>query len=270
MSDTPPAEAHRSCVAALAWPRILVALSLVLAAGCYTVSLHGEFAFDDHLALVNNDDTRPNSAIGSMLFHDFWGQSIESASSHKSYRPLTTLAFRQLRTLSQQWFAGEDRTIVFHSANVAMHCIATLLVYIIGALAIFATIPVSSRDLLTSFPPSPPPLPAVTHVPATRISTVSFCGRVHVQGAAVSWFGAIAALLFAVHPVHTEAVSGIVCLSELMSSVFALVAFWTWHHAHLVLLGGLVSKFAIWSSISLLCLVRSFHPAISTSQTFLP
>ena len=158
MSDTPPAVVHRPCMAALAWPRILVALSLVLAAGCYTVSLHGEFAFDDHLALVNNDDTRPNSAIGNMLFHDFWGQSIESASSHKSYRPLTTLAFRQLRTLSQQWFAGEDRTIVFHSANVAMHCIATLLVYIIGALASFAPAPVSSRDMSASS--SPPSLPS--------------------------------------------------------------------------------------------------------------
>lgn len=140
MSDTPvtpPSEVHRSCVTAILWPRILAALSLVLAAGCYTVSLHGEFAFDDHLALINNYDTRPDSTIGNMLIHDFWGQSIESASSHKSYRPLTTLAFRQLRTLSQQWFAGEDRTIVFHSTNVAMHCIATFLVYTIGALVIF-------------------------------------------------------------------------------------------------------------------------------------
>jgi hypothetical protein len=44
-----------------------------MAVGTYTVSLHGEFAFDDHLAIVGNGDTKPGANITNAFVHDFWG-----------------------------------------------------------------------------------------------------------------------------------------------------------------------------------------------------
>ena len=42
---------------------------------------------------------------------------------------------------------------------------------------------------------------------------------------ALTWEAGIAALLFAVHPVHTEAVAGIVGQAELLSALCASLAF---------------------------------------------
>ena len=44
--------------------------------GLYWVSLDGEFAFDDHLAIVGNSDTNPDADIASALVHDFWGTVV--------------------------------------------------------------------------------------------------------------------------------------------------------------------------------------------------
>jgi protein O-mannosyl-transferase len=43
-----------------------------------------------------------------------------------------------------------------------------------------------------------------------------------------TWGAALAGILFAVHPVHCEAVSSIVGRAELLSSLLALGAFWIW------------------------------------------
>ena len=43
-----------------------------------------------------------------------------------------------------------------------------------------------------------------------------------------NWGAGLAGLLFAVHPVHSEVVSGIVEQAELLSSLLALGAFWIW------------------------------------------
>lgn len=45
-----------------------------------------------------------------------------------------------------------------------------------------------------------------------------------------SWLTAVAGILFAVHPLHTEAVSGIVGRAELLSAIFILIAMTSYHH----------------------------------------
>jgi hypothetical protein len=48
-------------------PWLVLILSLTLSIACYLVSIRGEFAFDDHLAIANNDDTQPGSDISKVV-----------------------------------------------------------------------------------------------------------------------------------------------------------------------------------------------------------
>ncbi|GFR39823.1 hypothetical protein Agub_g316, partial [Astrephomene gubernaculifera] len=69
-----------------------------VAALVYLNTLPANFAFDDNFAVVRNADVvRDDSPLWGLLEHDFWGQRISSAQSHKSFRPLTVLAFRLIR-----------------------------------------------------------------------------------------------------------------------------------------------------------------------------
>lgn len=50
-------------------------------------------AFGEHVQMGNRD-VWTGSPWGDMWRHDFWGQKMTAAGSHKSFRPLTTLTFR--------------------------------------------------------------------------------------------------------------------------------------------------------------------------------
>ena len=56
---------------------------------------------------------------------------------------------------------------------------------------------------------------------------VLLCGVVFSE----VWPALMAGLLFAVHPIHTEAVAGLVGRTELLSGVFYIVAFLTYRKA---------------------------------------
>lgn len=43
---------------------------------------------------VGNQDVWTGSSWGDIWRHDFWGQEIAHAESHKSFRPLTTVTFK--------------------------------------------------------------------------------------------------------------------------------------------------------------------------------
>ncbi|KAG8312002.1 hypothetical protein J6590_031465 [Homalodisca vitripennis] len=66
-----------------------------LAVACYTNSLFGEFVHDDIVAVARNPDVLGSSGFGQLFANDFWGTPLSDPRSHKSYRPLTTLSFRE-------------------------------------------------------------------------------------------------------------------------------------------------------------------------------
>eukprot|EP00048_Salpingoeca_helianthica_P023713 m.26553 g.26553 ORF g.26553 m.26553 type:complete len:605 (-) comp8945_c0_seq1:26-1840(-) len=72
----------------------------------------------------------------------------------------------------------------------------------------------------------------VLHALATLLFTVTcrvLCARCAVGGTTIpAAVGTLAGLLFAVHPVHTEAVSNIVCRAELLSCIFFLLSFFVY------------------------------------------
>ena len=70
-------------------------LAPALAVILYTNSLFGDFVHDDIPAITNNPDVNgKNEDVFDLFSNDFWGEPMTSARSHKSYRPLTILAFR--------------------------------------------------------------------------------------------------------------------------------------------------------------------------------
>lgn len=54
--------------------------------------------FGEHIQ-VGNRDVWTDSPWGDMWRHDFWGQKMAVAGSHKSFRPLTTFTFRYLSSM---------------------------------------------------------------------------------------------------------------------------------------------------------------------------
>lgn len=139
----------------------------------YHQSLHNPLLYDDPILLKNPDVT---SADGSSMIelwtHDFWGQSLWHAKSHKSHRPICILTLRIVHTLCQ----GSDTA--YHVLNILLHITASCLV---NALS----------ERIVSSP------------------TRSF----------------LAAVCFACHPVHVDAVEQVAGTAELLCANFMLAAF---------------------------------------------
>ena len=125
----------------------------------YLNTLGAGFVFDDHRAILTNDDLdSKKTSIYELFSHDFWGGGMHRKESHKSYRPLTVMTYRLLN----YEFAGLD-PFGYHLVNVILHAIVSML-FLQVAEIVFG--PQRDKEWPT-----------------------------------------IAALLFATHSIHTEAVS---------------------------------------------------------------
>uniref|UniRef100_A0A8C4V8E1 dolichyl-phosphate-mannose--protein mannosyltransferase n=1 Tax=Falco tinnunculus TaxID=100819 RepID=A0A8C4V8E1_FALTI len=153
---------------------------------CFANSYDGDFVFDDSEAIINNKDLRAETPLGDLWHHDFWGSKLSSNTSHKSYRPLTVLTFR-----INYLFAGGFYPVGFHVINIILHCtISVLMVDVFSILLGGLQFSNKGRRLNLA--------------PKTSL---------------------LAALLFAVHPVHTECVAGIVGRADLLCALFFLLSF---------------------------------------------
>ncbi|XP_072884906.1 protein O-mannosyl-transferase TMTC4 isoform X2 [Hemitrygon akajei] len=144
------------------WAKAVVASLALL---CFGISYDGDFVFDDSEAIINNMDLRPETSLGNLWEHDFWGTNLISNTSHKSYRPLTVLTFR-LNYL----VAGGLHPIGFHVVNIALHSVISVMMLDVFSVLLGGLVHDERGKLLNKAPKA------------------SF----------------LAALLFAVHPVHTE------------------------------------------------------------------
>jgi hypothetical protein len=129
-----------------------------------------------------------------MWTNDFWGTPLSHSGSHKSFRPLTTLTFRL-----NYYFSGFSPS-PYHATNVALHTLTTWL-FVRVARIIFS--------------------PALYHGGSRRGGGSSGSSNGRRRGGAVL----LSSLLFACHPIHTEAVAGIVGRADVGSTALALTAF---------------------------------------------
>ena len=95
-SDAGTAASSSSRATASLGPAMCYVAVAALAAGVYWNSVDGQFVHDDIVAVVKNEDVRPDTPLVDILRHDFWGQPINSERSHKSYRPLSVATFRSV------------------------------------------------------------------------------------------------------------------------------------------------------------------------------
>lgn len=147
--------------------RLLVgALALI----CYLGSVRGEFVFDDSEAVLGNQDVNPATPLSRVFSDDFWGKQITDKTSHKSYRPLTVLTFRW-----NYWLAGGLEPFGFHLTNVILHVVVSVL-YLEVCYCL-------ARDW--------------EHWT---------CAADRDKRRGRPMWPSLAALLFAVHPIHTESV----------------------------------------------------------------
>lgn len=89
---------------------MLVLFPVAMAIVIYCNSLAGEFVHDDLSAITANSDVT-GSGSGSwadFLFNDFWGTKMNDPRSHKSYRPLTILTFKYVRSIVHSFLIAAD------------------------------------------------------------------------------------------------------------------------------------------------------------------
>ena len=162
----------------------------------------------------------------------FWGTPLTHSASHKSFRPLATLSFRL-----NYYFSGFNPWS-YHLTNVILHTLTTWLFVRVARLIFrpsslyqqsseaawgsrsFGTCSQSPHGSGSSTRQSSPQPGSSASWSLSFALLGSDCRARRRNGAIL-----LSSLLFAVHPIHTEAVAGIVGRADVGSTAFALTAF---------------------------------------------
>jgi len=162
-----------------------IALIIVASVVSFVPGISDDLVFDDIPAVKENKDITTDHP-GDIFLHDFWGSNITASASHKSYRPLTTLSF-----WAQSCFDGKVSAAKMKQLNLLLHVEACVLFYVLchclGSLDKGSAVKTSTSK-------------------NSRLQSLS------------------AALIFAVHPVHTESVVSIVGRADLLYSILFLLS----------------------------------------------
>ena len=162
-----------------------------------------QWVYDDSVAVKGNPlvvDAQ-GTPVSELWRRDFWGRlPITSSISHKSYRPLTTLSYRL------EWGLRGDSPDGFHSTNVALHVLSTLL-------CIPVALALQRRHLLRC-----PPRHGGGWHSLTESEDNHPLARQRFVAAAT-------AVLFATHPVHAEAVSNVTGRAEILMHIVVMSGF---------------------------------------------
>ncbi|XP_046385963.1 protein O-mannosyl-transferase TMTC2-like [Ischnura elegans] len=255
------------------WIKIACALFAFL---LYVNTVDYGFVYDDHRAILTNDDLLPSTPITALLEHDFWGRPIWHAGSHKSYRPLAVLSLR----INDALAGGALKPGPLHLGNAILHAIVTALLTHFAALLLLTNsgpvdeepaknhrnksserrggrLPMlgnswscngnsdahqqsgksdSSRASTPQQTQDSEVAKCVTTTSPRRRRTSSTSSSSSLEDRLNS-IGAVGdqrfsnhagvmftGLLFACHPVHTEAVCGLVGRADIAASLFSLLA----------------------------------------------
>ena len=154
-----------------------------------------DWVYDDLYAvrnnpLVNGKDANCGTGWGELLRCDFWGEPLDSGLSHQSWRPLTTLTYRI------QWqIFGARSPRSYIAVNIIIHGVCSVLVTLLAhRLLVYAN--------FASVEPSKKNKPVDPYSIASQ----------HLR----QEYAVCAGLIFAVHPVHIDAIATIVGRAELL------------------------------------------------------
>ncbi|XP_067669523.1 protein O-mannosyl-transferase TMTC4-like isoform X2 [Haliotis asinina] len=162
------------------------ALVFCLAVLCFAISHDAGFVYDDTWAITNNRDVLPETPLITIFAHDFWGNLLDGK-SHMSYRPLTVLTYRW----NYAW-AGGLHPRGFHVVNIVLHGLVSVIF-----LAVFSV-------LMSGYQVDQESARPVFASPRAAL---------------------LCAVLFAVHPIHTESVAGVVGRADLLCALAFITSF---------------------------------------------
>lgn len=186
----------------LAWARTrtLVAVVAVAAIVPYLNALRADFTFDDIGVVRDNAAVQVLPAAGLLTYVHEPGSL---------YRPLTMLTYAANSSASPDPFG-------FHLVNVILHALVSVAMLCL-ALRIFAD-PGTSEGRSASSIATRSRKTVPRHVDHAGEGPARHTGVGHTQAAL------LAAVLFAVHPIHTEAVTNVVGRAELLAALGVLVS----------------------------------------------
>ncbi len=178
--------------------RASVAVLFVLSATVYANTLLNGFVYDDLFQVVDNMWIRDPGRLGEIFSSPAWGFKQDSATNY--YRPMMHVFFMA------EYFIFGLQAWGYHLTNTLLHAINTVLVFLI-TLRLLAE-PGRGGEFS---------------------GKISFEGGGEADGLnrSGSSIAFISALIFAVHPVHTEAVAWVSSVPELSFSLFFLVSLYT-------------------------------------------
>ncbi len=183
------------------WPRwcLPAIFAISVAAHSGLLLFYDEFVYDDlygvkNNPLVNGIVSNCGTKLEELWRCDFWGEPLASGLSHQSWRPLTTLSYRL------QWQVFGARTPrPFIAVNIAIHAVCSVFVSLVAhRLLIFANMCAAQPNGRAEG--SDPFM--IARDPVRQQYAVS------------------AGLIFAVHPVHIDAIATIVGRAELLWGFF--------------------------------------------------
>ena len=153
-------------------------------------ALHGTWVYDDSGSVAKNVVVIGQVPWTDAFTRDYWGTSMQEISSHKSFRPVTTLSFK-LNHLWNEQVLGIDGldTYSYRLVNLVLHGIVSVLVTEAAAFVFW------------------------------RRNNSGVTQEVNLVAQLMTGF------LFALHPVHTEVVSNVTSRGEMFMSIFFLMAF---------------------------------------------
>ena len=98
------------------------ALGCIACIFCSDSALHGPLLYDDKAAVLQMPVVVGTAPLSHAWEVDFWGTPMTSADSHKSWRPLVTLAY------AANYASHGEQTFGYHVVNVAIHAAVSAVV----------------------------------------------------------------------------------------------------------------------------------------------
>jgi hypothetical protein len=176
-------------------PPLLILVILLLSSLVYFNALSGDFVYDDVNQIVNNPWVKDIRSMPAIFSKSVW--SFEGDTRDNYYRPLMHIVFMFNYAIFGLNPAG------FHLVNILFHAGNSVLIFLIAA----ELIEKKSKQYAVS-----------SGQPQSKAG--GNLSRVTLHPSRVTAF--IATLLFATHPIHTEAVTWISGLPDVAFSFFYL------------------------------------------------
>jgi len=104
-------------------PKLAAVVIAVLAFVPFVPAIGGEFVFDDHIAIVNNQAVTSDFSLTNIFDSGFWGGNEQNNSG--SYRPITVLTF------AIDYRLGGGEPWIFHLDNILFHVLTALACFVV-------------------------------------------------------------------------------------------------------------------------------------------